>query len=842
MGYNKYVTIMAEEVKCPNCEEKDRVTIAGRVFCINCGKPFDDGARDDLPRPVAPAKPNATAFNTPTNPATMDRSNQARQPDQRAVQLQAMMNAEPKIIPANAPKAQSQPTGPVVPTSPLEDFDQLVDISADTLAVSDQATSTPPDLSGDQTRALPSTSVAEQFDQPSPVSAPVQSISQAQPVPIPEPIVASPAPAQVEQSADTQSATPAPMPAPTPAPTALPSVQQPPTINNTIESANAIPTQPDNVQPLPVGSTTVPAQTPTIDAPTTQSLPPAEATASVQPVNSAPIAQSLPTPAQLDQSAMAQQPVSIPTLVASQATPSVSDNPAPLAQPAPSPVATPAESVASVPAQPSTPAQPSVSVNQPLPSASSSVPIPPPTPSMTPADRVLSANTTQIQMPSPPAPAPVTTEPAPAPANPVPENQPTAPIASPIPTPPAVDQPAPAVSATPKITKSPISIGKSTTAQMPTPTDSITLAPNNGAPLDLKDKSIMSDDAFDKLLNAPSILSDNVKKVEMTAHSNVISTAPPPFTPPSAPLTTANIKIVPSQAMSDIRPVASVANSAPVAPSSAPVAQPTAPVAPPVQLSASPPAQPTPPPFTPPPVDASVAPEATPSRLMSDIKPSSTQLNGAAVLPADGKLNIHPKHSFMAEPGVVSRVSGEPVSEQDQSAKEQALKMALSSVGEQPAPQIGASFKPVNVALSLVVVGLLGFYIWQVNYPNLAIKVAASKSGVTATVPGYLPSGWKIGKKINASDGMLSYDAINPSINKNIQIVQARTDWDSQALAENYVAPKYPGYTAFQVQGLTIYMYDDNKATWVSNGNWFRIEGQTQALSQDQIIKMATSL
>lgn len=836
MSYNEYVTIMAEEVKCPNCEEKDRVTIAGRVFCINCGKPFDDGQHDDLPRPVAPTKPNATSFNTPPNPPSSNPPANVQNANQRAVELQSLMNAEPKIIPANNPKVQNQVTGPVEPTSPLEDFDQLVDISTDSSAPIEQVGSDQASVSADQVQSQPLATASTQSDQSAPAIVSSSSADSTQSAASSTPVAVVP---PVDTTTDVaQQSINSPAVVSTSPPTEVPVAVSQPAIDTTnAEPASVLPAppilaqsaQPSSTQPPLTEVGTTSDQIPSAASQPAPFTPNSAPIASIQPDSSTPttvpaVAQSIPA----EPIAQPSDSVPAPPLASNDPTATSSPSSTPAIVPSPSdtgtePVATPQ------------PAQPSAPINQPLPAPAI---VPPPAPSMTPAAQVLAANTTQIQVPTPP---PVIAEapPAPVTTNQAPVEQPV-PIASPIPTPvPAVDQIAPVKSAQPKITKSPISIGKSTTAQTQPPTDGITITPNNGAPLDLKDKSIMSDDAFDKLLNAPSILSDNVKKVETTAHSNVITTAPPPFTPPSTPLTSANIKIVPSQAISDIRPVASATTTAVAAPPpvipQAPVPQPAQPTPPVQDLPQSPP-------FTPPPANESVAHEATQPRIMSDIKPASTQLNGAAVLPTDGKLNIHPKHSFMAEPGVASRVGDSAASEQDQSAKEQALKMALSSVGEQPAPQIGVSFKPANVALSLVVVGLLGFYIWQVNYPNLAIKVAASKSGVTATVPGYLPSGWKIGKNINASDGMLSYDAINPSINKNIQIIQARTDWDSQALAENYVAPKYPGYTAFQVQGLTIYMYDDNKASWISNGNWFRIEGQTQALSQDQIIKMATSL
>lgn len=44
-----------------------------------------------------------------------------------------------------------------------------------------------------------------------------------------------------------------------------------------------------------------------------------------------------------------------------------------------------------------------------------------------------------------------------------------------------------------------------------------------------------------------------------------------------------------------------------------------------------------------------------------------------------------------------------------------------------------------------------------------------------------------------------------------------------------------------QGQGLTIYLFNNNRATWVNKGIWFSIEGADR-LSREQILKMVYSL
>lgn len=150
--------------------------------------------------------------------------------------------------------------------------------------------------------------------------------------------------------------------------------------------------------------------------------------------------------------------------------------------------------------------------------------------------------------------------------------------------------------------------------------------------------------------------------------------------------------------------------------------------------------------------------------------------------------------------------------------------------------------KPASIALTIVALFLVGAYIWQVNYPSLAFKIASAKAGVSASLPGYVPSGWKMLGDISTNPGTVSYALSSPDNSKKISITQSKTDWDSQALAENYVAPKAENYLALQAQGLTIYVYGQNQASWVNKGTWYKIETTDQSLTQDQIIKIATSL
>ncbi len=173
-----------------------------------------------------------------------------------------------------------------------------------------------------------------------------------------------------------------------------------------------------------------------------------------------------------------------------------------------------------------------------------------------------------------------------------------------------------------------------------------------------------------------------------------------------------------------------------------------------------------------------------------------------------------------------------------------AIAQVATSLSDQPikSSSINKVLKPAGVAVSIVTLFMLGAYIWKVNYPNLAFKIASAKAGIVANLPGYMPSGFDLGGEIQTNPGSVSYTLQNEQAAKRILVSQTKTDWDSQALAENYVAPKSENYLALQAQGLTVYIFGKNQATWVNHGTWYKIESPDRSLEQEEIIRMATSL
>lgn len=142
-------------------------------------------------------------------------------------------------------------------------------------------------------------------------------------------------------------------------------------------------------------------------------------------------------------------------------------------------------------------------------------------------------------------------------------------------------------------------------------------------------------------------------------------------------------------------------------------------------------------------------------------------------------------------------------------------------------------------ALGLSVL-LIGGYIAYLNAPNLAVRIAASRSGVDARLPGYSPDGYRYAGPINYGPGSVVVNFRGEN-GQNYSLAQEKSDWDSRSLLENVVAREDSDYQAYQEKGLTIYIYNGSDAAWVNGGIRYTLDS-TAALQPEQLLKLAASL
>jgi hypothetical protein len=143
-------------------------------------------------------------------------------------------------------------------------------------------------------------------------------------------------------------------------------------------------------------------------------------------------------------------------------------------------------------------------------------------------------------------------------------------------------------------------------------------------------------------------------------------------------------------------------------------------------------------------------------------------------------------------------------------------------------------------AMSVAAFLLIGFIAYQ-NVPNLSMRVAASRAGVNSRMPDYQPSGFGMNGPIQYKPGQVVISYRSHSDDRQFSISQKSSQWNSESLLENYVVVEGKSYQTFQDNGKTIYIYDENNATWVDGGVWYQIEGKS-SLSSDQLLRVAASM
>lgn len=140
----------------------------------------------------------------------------------------------------------------------------------------------------------------------------------------------------------------------------------------------------------------------------------------------------------------------------------------------------------------------------------------------------------------------------------------------------------------------------------------------------------------------------------------------------------------------------------------------------------------------------------------------------------------------------------------------------------------------------LVLLVIAGFWAYT-NVPNVAVRVAAMRAGVSASVPSYQPAGFTLKGPISYEPGQITINYKSNTDNRDFSVVQRTSDWNSETLLDNFVNAKNQQYQTVEANGRTIYIYDGGNATWVDGGTWYQVLSKS-TLSSDQLLRIADSL
>lgn len=146
-----------------------------------------------------------------------------------------------------------------------------------------------------------------------------------------------------------------------------------------------------------------------------------------------------------------------------------------------------------------------------------------------------------------------------------------------------------------------------------------------------------------------------------------------------------------------------------------------------------------------------------------------------------------------------------------------------------------------SLAASGLAMLLLGAFITYQNVPNITMRYAATRAGMTASTPDYRPAGFSLNSKVKYTPGQITMSFNSNTDDREFTITQRESSWNSETLRSNYVVATNSAVQTYEDNGRTIYLYGDSNATWVNGGVWYDIKGDSQ-LNSDQLIRIATSL
>jgi hypothetical protein len=177
--------------------------------------------------------------------------------------------------------------------------------------------------------------------------------------------------------------------------------------------------------------------------------------------------------------------------------------------------------------------------------------------------------------------------------------------------------------------------------------------------------------------------------------------------------------------------------------------------------------------------------------------------------------------------------------------KQEAVAKALEEAPSHNAPEKTKRTKKhpriFSIASASLALLLLGGYFTYLNMPSLSVRVAAAQAGVDASYPEYRPDGYSLNGPVAYTQGEVSMKFASNGGPQNFTVAQAKSNWDSSAVLDNYVKQKAgDNYITYNERGLTIYTFDGN-AAWVNGGVLYTITGDAP-LSSDQIRRIATSM
>lgn len=177
-------------------------------------------------------------------------------------------------------------------------------------------------------------------------------------------------------------------------------------------------------------------------------------------------------------------------------------------------------------------------------------------------------------------------------------------------------------------------------------------------------------------------------------------------------------------------------------------------------------------------------------------------------------------------------------------AKEAMLQRALEKANSHEQPRHRAPKKRgrqvMAVASALAFIVLAGAGYFAVNNPDtVKLALVSAKAGFRATNPAQQLAGYTL-SQANYGEGMVALQYGN-SNGKSYTIIQKRSDLGDGGLDQQFSSADPDSYTTVNAGGKQVYLYGDQKATWIQDGIWYVIQSNG-SLSDQELIDLASSL
>jgi len=135
---------------------------------------------------------------------------------------------------------------------------------------------------------------------------------------------------------------------------------------------------------------------------------------------------------------------------------------------------------------------------------------------------------------------------------------------------------------------------------------------------------------------------------------------------------------------------------------------------------------------------------------------------------------------------------------------------------------------------------IVAIIVWQ-TLPSVAVRVAADRAHVSASMPSYTPAGFTFAKPLQYDPGTVTIQYVNKADSaQSYSVTQKNSNWDDSTLQSNYLPANAPVQTS-NVDGTTVYVYGENgDAAWVNHGVLYSLKNKAN-LPSDQVFKIVKS-